>query len=71
MSGGKDNLVKIWDIKTKKAYTFNKHMNVINQVMIWDSKSALSASADRTIRYWELNKGEEGKLLRGHGASVT
>jgi WD40 repeat protein len=27
VSGAKDNLVKIWDIKKKKAYTFKKHMN--------------------------------------------
>jgi WD40 repeat protein len=30
VSGGKDNLVKIWDIKSKKAWSFEKHMNLIN-----------------------------------------
>ena len=37
VSGSKDNLVKIWDIKSKKAYTFNKHMNVVTQALVWDS----------------------------------
>ena len=29
VSGGKDNMVNIWDIRSKKAYSFNKHMNLI------------------------------------------
>lgn len=40
--------------------------------MIWDENSALTASADRSIRYWNIKDGtKEGLLLRGHGASVT
>lgn len=27
VSGGKDNLVKIWDVQRKKGYSFDKHMN--------------------------------------------
>ena len=46
-SGGKDNLVKIWDISKKKGYSFDKHMNLITKVLVWDERSALSASADR------------------------
>lgn len=53
-SGSKDNLVKIWDIKSMKAHSFDKHMNVINQAMIWDERSALTASADRSIRFWDI-----------------
>jgi WD40 repeat protein len=30
VSGGKDNLVKIWDTNKKKAYSFDKHMNWIS-----------------------------------------
>ncbi len=27
VSGSRDNMVKIWDIQKKKAYTFDKHTN--------------------------------------------
>lgn len=71
VSGSKDNLVKIWDIKTKKSYSFNKHMNLINQAIVWDDSSALTASADRSIRYWDIKNPEECIHLKGHGACVT
>lgn len=71
VSGGKDNLVKVWDIKTKKAFTFTKHMNVVTQAMAWDETSALTASADRSIRYWDIKDPNESKYLKSHGASVT
>lgn len=70
-SGGKDNLVKIWDIKTKKAYTFDKHMNLITQALVWDNRSAITASADRSIRYWDIKDPEDSKYLKGHLASVS
>ena len=54
-SGSKDNTVKIWDIKRKRAYTFTGHMNWISKVLIWDHESAISASADKSIRFWNIN----------------
>ena len=71
VSGSKDNLVKIWDTKTKKAFTFSKHMNVVTQAIAWDSQSALTASADRSIRYWDIKQPDECVHLKGHGAAVT
>jgi WD40 repeat protein len=55
VSGGKDNQVKIWDIKSKKVYSFSKHMNLITQVLVWDETCALTASADRSIRFWDIS----------------
>jgi hypothetical protein len=44
--------------------------------MVWDDSSVLSAGADRTIRYWDLNQVEEdedysGVTMRGHLAGIT
>jgi|LauGreDrversion4_2_1035121.scaffolds.fasta_scaffold711991_1 WD40 repeat protein len=45
--------------------------------MVWDETSVISASADRTIRYWDLvaaeSEGEyySGIIMRGHLAGVT
>lgn len=71
VSGSKDNTVKIWDIQKKKAYTYTKHMNVVSSVLMWDERSALSASADRTIRFWGIGNEDDCKLLKGHGAAVS
>lgn len=44
--------------------------------MVWDESSVVSASADRTIRYWDLSAADqdedyEGVVMRGHAAGVT
>ena len=70
-TGSKDNLVKIWDVKTKKCYSFDKHMNLVTQALIWDEQSALTGSADRSIRFWDITKPDENVYLKGHGASIT
>jgi hypothetical protein len=45
--------------------------------MVWDESSVLSASADKSIRYYDLTEareqGEEyrGVVMKGHMAGVT
>ena len=39
--------------------------------MVWDETCAITASADRSIRLWDINTPEESTHLKGHGASVT
>ena len=38
---------------------------------MWDEKSALSASIDRSIRFWDISSEEDCKALKGHGAAVS
>lgn len=43
--------------------------------MIWDDTSVLSAAADRTVRYWDLEQAEDEEydpvVMRGHLAGIT
>ena len=39
--------------------------------MVWDERSAITASADKSIRYWDIKSEEECVHLKGHGAGVT
>jgi WD40 repeat protein len=38
---------------------------------MWDESSAISASADRTIRFWDIKDESNHKYLKGHGAGIT
>jgi F-box and WD-40 domain protein CDC4 len=79
VSGSRDNAVKVWDIQKKRGVTFEVqrgHINWITQVMVWDESSVLSASADRTIRYYDLPQLESdeeynGIVMRGHTQGVN
>ena len=54
LSGSKDNTVRVWDINRKKAIVFTEHMNWINQAMIWDEESGITAACDKSIRLWNF-----------------
>lgn len=49
----------------------------MTHALIWDERSVLSASADRTVRYFDIKEAEEmqedytGVVMKGHGAGVT
>ena len=71
VTGGKDNLVKVWDIAKKRGWSYTDHMNEITDVMVWDGTTFLSASADRTIRYWDISDPSNNHSFKGHAASVS
>ncbi len=73
-------MVKVWDIAKKRGVSFDHkrgHINEVTQVMVWDESSVVSASADRTVRYFDLKEEEiqgeeyEGVVMRGHSMGVT
>lgn len=79
VTGSHDNALKVWDIERKKGISFDNkrgHINQVTQAMVWDEQSVLSASADRTVRYFDIKEAEsnedyQGVVMRGHAAGVT
>jgi WD40 repeat protein len=60
-SGGRDNAIKLWDVRTGKLLrNFNGHEGWIQVVAFSpDGKTVLSGSTDRSIRLWNVASGEE------------
>jgi WD40 repeat protein len=51
--------------------TLTGHSSGINAVaLIPDGRRAVSASADQTLKVWELESGRELRTLEGHTAMV-
>lgn len=57
ISGGRDNGVTIWDVKsTKPVGSLAGHEDFVMHVAISpNGKFAVSSSADRSVRFWNLN----------------
>jgi WD40 repeat protein len=62
VSGGGDNMIKVWDMDTGKLLnTLNGHSDSVRSVSITsDNSKIVSGSWDKTIKIWDLNT---GKLL--------
>ncbi len=73
VSGGADNTIKLWNIKTGKLIkTLTGHTSFINYLVISpDGQTLASASADNTINLWNLKKKEKIKTLTGHSSPVN
>jgi WD40 repeat protein len=59
VSGGDDQLVKVWDAIEKEALNTNKgHEDLINEVKFLPGENNIiaSASSDATIKFWKDNK---------------
>jgi hypothetical protein len=50
---------------------FEGHGNRVNAIAALDGRRALSASADCTLRLWDLNSGAELRCFAGHQGPVT
>ena len=55
----------IWRLKTMRTqYTFTGHKETINATKFsFVTKSLLTGSQDRTIRFWDLEKGTNSKTV--------
>lgn len=49
MTGGQDFMVKLWDLKAKKAHTFSDHMGWVTHLKILDNY-LVSGGNDKHIR---------------------
>jgi WD40 repeat protein/uncharacterized caspase-like protein len=73
VSGGADNMVKLWDVGTgRELLTLRGHTGAVNSVAVSsDGKFLASASDDNTIKLWDTNSGRESRVLRGHTDDVS
>lgn len=59
-TGGKDNLILVWDVSGKLMLTIKGHEKSVNAIAYSsDGKKIVSASEDKTIRVWDAMTGQE------------
>jgi len=78
--GAADNSIRVWQItalskKTKEVtleVRLKGHSQLVHDAKFSaDSETILSASADQTVRIWNLFNGSEKMLLKGHRSGVN
>lgn len=72
LSGGADNVVRLWDTRTgKEIRRFSGHTGRVWSVAFApDGRRAASAGFDKTIRLWDLATGREIRQFTGHSDYV-
>lgn len=70
ISGGLDNLVKLWDVETGKERTLFGSLEGVWSVAV-DPLRLISGSHDRTVKIWNRDTGSCEKTLVGHRGAVT
>ncbi|PKA58619.1 Flowering time control protein FY [Apostasia shenzhenica] len=73
VSGGKDNLVKLWDAKAgRELCSFHGHKNTVLCVK-WNQNGnwVLTASKDQIIKLYDIRSMKELESFRGHHKDVT
>ena len=70
VSGSRDCIVKLWDLRTKKpAGTFKGHEDLVSGVDISpDNQYLASSSLDGTVKIWDICA---GKCMKTFAASTT
>lgn len=73
VSGGKDNLVRVWETATgKQLLQLEGHTDWVRSVQFSpDNRLILSAGNDKTCRIWELSTGKTLTIFRGHTEIVN
>ena len=78
-TGGSDNQVCLWEIRTGELYligerlaAFTEHTENVSSVAFSpDGKVLASGSQDKTIQLWDINTRKHLKTLTGHEEGVT
>ncbi|HZI86182.1 MAG TPA: caspase family protein [Pyrinomonadaceae bacterium] len=93
VSGGKDNVIKIWDLATGNVLrTFYAHTSNVNAVAVspngklfasgsgdvndkrdlwtFTQGGVVGGAVDNTVRIWDIQTGQQLRVLRGHGLPV-
>jgi WD40 repeat protein len=75
LSGGKDNIVTLWDltaIPPKIVRTFEGHNGAIKSIDISrDGRMVATGSTDRTVRVWDFQSANLVYELQGHSKDVN
>jgi WD40 repeat protein len=68
LTGGRDRMVRLWDVKTvKELRRFEGHTDYIHVVTFSpDGGRALSGGDDGTVRLWDLSTGQELRCFARH-----
>ncbi|MEG4218271.1 serine/threonine-protein kinase [Microcoleus sp. Pol14C6] len=72
-SGGGDNNVILWDLKTgRRMRTIPAHKAAVNAIAFSrDGQTLASGSDDKTIRLWNVRTGSRLRTLSGHAGGVN
>lgn len=76
-SGGKDNIIRVWNLVTGKSYARNNHTDWVTSIAISrDNKYLVSGSYDNTVKVWDLNNeiqllSDSKKVPGGHSDNVV
>ncbi|MEG4861620.1 serine/threonine-protein kinase [Microcoleus sp. K1-B6] len=72
-SGGDDNNVILWDLKTgRRMRTIAAHTAAVNAIAFSrDGQTLASGSQDKTIRLWNVRTGSRLRTLSGHAGGVN
>jgi len=64
--GGRANTIRLWDTEMlkEKQVLFGHWREVLSAVLLSDCKTILSVAKDNTIRFWDLNREEESKIIK-------
>lgn len=73
ISGGHDDLVKMWDVNTGGLIKqFAGHEDWVYDICLsGDEKFIYSASLDKTIKIWDISSGKQITTLKGHADGVV
>ena len=72
-SGGGDNNVILWDLKTgRRMRTIAAHKAAVNAIAFSrDGQTLASGSDDKTVRLWNVKTGSRLRTLSGHAGGVN
>jgi len=72
-SGGGDNNVILWDLKTgRRMRTIAAHKAAVNEIAFSrDGQTLASGSDDKTVRLWNVRTGSRLRTLSGHAGGVN
>ena len=72
-SGGGDNNVILWDLKTgRRMRTIAAHKAAVNAIAFSrDGQTLASGSDDKTVRLWNVRTGSRLRTLSGHAGGVN
>jgi WD40 repeat protein len=72
VSGGRDNLLRLWDTSTGLLLrTFDVQTNSINSVVFSpDGREILTGDNEKQVRLWDVATGRTIKSLEGHAGEV-